>query len=152
MQCFPGSAERAAASLPPHVKVGAVTGHKDIRGSACSAAQPASDSTAAEILFAIPCESVLLTVRYVGAHNLETVWQCSQCNPYWYDWYCQECQLVNKFLYWSPSLHFGHCGQSCGCCRSEQADFGPCAACDDLVSLKRTCVRMRFLLKTYNGR
>ena len=152
MQCFPGSAERVAASLPPHVKVGAVTGHKDIRGSACSAAQPASDSTAAEILLAIPREPVLLIVRYVGAHNLETFWQCSQCNPYWYDWYCQECQMVNQFLYWSPRLHFGHCGQSCGCCRSEQAEFGTCAACDDLVSVKRTCVTMLFLLKTYNGR
>ena len=59
-------------------------------GFGSSAAQPASDSTAAELPSAISCESLLLTVRYVGAHNLETVWPCSQCNPYWYDWYCHE--------------------------------------------------------------
>ena len=152
MQCFSGSAEWPATSFRPNVKVGAATAHKQIRGSASSAAQPASDSTAAELPSAIFRESLLLTVRYVGAHNLETVWPCSQCNPYWYDWYCHECQLVNKYLYWSPRLHFGYCGQSCGCCRSEQAEFGACQACDDLLTLKRTCVTMRDLLKTYNGR
>ena len=120
--------------------------------SASSAAQPAPDSASAELVSAICRESVLLIVRYVGAHNLETVWPCSECNPYWYDWYCHECQLVNTYLYWSPKLHFGHCGQSCGCCRSEKADFGVCEACDDLLNLKRTCHKMRDLLKTYNGR
>ena len=146
------SAEQPAAPLRSNVKWDAATAHKKILRSASSAAQPAPDSAAAELDSAICRESVLLIVRYVGAHNLETVWPCSKCNPYWYDWYCHECRLVNKYLYWSPRLHFGHCGQSCGCCRSEKADFGACEACDDLLNLKRTCHTMRDLLKTYNGR
>ena len=99
----------------------------------------------------IPSESVSLIVRYVGAHNLETIWPCSECNPYWYNWYCHECQKTNTFLYWSQRWHHGHCGQGCCCCRSELgADCG-CPACDDLWRLKATCHTMRDLLKTYNG-
>ena len=116
-----------------------------------SAAQPASDSIAALVASVIPCESLLLIVGYVGAHNLETDWTCSECNPYWYNWYCHECRLVNKYLYWSPRRHFGYCGQCCGCCRNANGEHGWCDACDDLWNLKVTCHRMQDLLKTYSG-
>ena len=117
-----------------------------------SAAQPASSSTVAQLISKIPRESVLLIVRYVGAHNLETFWRCTDCNPYWYNWYCHECRKFNTFLHWSPRLHYGHCGQSCGCCRWENAEcFGGCEACEDLWNLKGTCHTMRDLLKTYSG-
>ena len=133
--------------------------------AASSAAQLASDSNAVRLASAIPCEAVLLIVGYVGAHNLETLWTCSQCNPYWYNWYCHECQDINRNLRWSPKFHFGHCGQSCGCCRSAngQRRLGlahgqrrqwigfPCEFCCDLWNLKRTCHTMKDLLKTYNG-
>ena len=126
--------------------------------SASSAAQPASDSTAAQLVPVIPSEPVLLIVRYVGAHNLETIWTCTECNPYWYNWYCHECRLVNKYLYWSPRSHFGYCGHCCGCCRSAAPGNGEhawkseiCEACDDLWNLKRTCHTMRDAVKTYNG-
>ena len=56
---FLRSAEQPASSFRPNAKVDAATAHKQIRGSASSAAQPASDSTAAELPFAIstPCET-----------------------------------------------------------------------------------------------
>ena len=117
--------------------------------SLSSAEQPASDSAAAQLVSAIPRELILPIVRFVGAHNLETIWTCSECKPYWYNWYCDECQMVNRFLHWSPRLHYGHCGQSCDCCRSANREVFPCEFCDDLWNLKGTCQTMRDLVKTY---
>ena len=54
--------------------------------SVSSAEQPASDSGAAQLVSAIPRELILPIVRFVGAHNLETICTCSECNPYWYNW------------------------------------------------------------------
>ena len=119
--------------------------------SVSSAEQPASDSGAAQLVSAIPGELLLRIVRFVGAHNLETIWTCSECKPYWYNWYCDECQMVNRFLHWSPRLHYGHCGQSCDCCRSANREVFPCEFCDDLWNLKGTCQTMRDLVKTYNA-
>ena len=116
-----------------------------------SAEQPASDSGAARPVSAIPRELILPIVRFVGAHNLETIWTCSECKPYWYNWYCDECQMVNRFLHWSPRLHYGYCGQSCDCCRSANREVFPCECCDDLWNLKGTCRTMRDLVKTYNA-
>ena len=111
-----------------------------------------------QLTSAIARDSVLLIVRYVGAHNLEAFWTCSECKPYWYNWYCRECKRVNNYRHWTPRLHYGHyravgltLRQSCGCCRSEHRDSFPCEACDDLWELKGTCHTMRNLVKTYNG-
>ena len=76
--------------------------------SARSAVQPASDSTAALLAAAIPKTLLLLIVRYVGAHNLEAFWTCSECKPSWYNWYCRECKRVNNYRHWTPRLHYGH--------------------------------------------
>ena len=127
--------------------------------SVCGAVQPASVSTSALLAYAIPETLLVLIVRYVGAHNLETFWTCSKCNPYWYNWYCRGCKRVNKYQHWTPRLHYGHertgsgltVRQSCGCCRSQHRDSFPCEACDDLWELKGTCHTMQDLVKTYNG-
>ena len=132
--------------------------------SARSAVQPASDSTAALLEYAIPKALLLLIVRYVGAHNLEASWTCSECNPYWYNWRCHRCKRVNNYRRWTRRRHYGHSDyttteadvpwtlrQRCGCCRSEHRDSFPCEACDDLWELKGTCHTMRDLVKTYNG-
>ena len=105
-----------------------------------------------QLTSAIARDSVLLIVRYVGAHDLETDWGCSKCNPYWYNWYCKKCEKSNKFLYWTPWKHFGHCGMNCGCCLSRAGAPWGCDACDDLWQLQATCPTMRDLLKTYKGR
>ena len=149
------SAEQPAASLrSKRAKHRRAAAPKRMLMCASSAAQPASNTVAASLASAIPSESLLLIVRYMAAHNLETTWPevCSECNPYWYNWYCHECQQVNRFLPWSPTLHFGHCDQSCSCCRSANGDLlGGCTDCDNLWNLKVTCSRMRDLLKTYSG-
>ena len=132
--------------------------------SARSAVQPDSDSTAALLEYAIPKTLLLLIVRYVGAHNLEASWTCSECNPYWYNWYCHGCKRVNNYRHWTRRHHYGHSDytmdnsyvpwtvrQRCACCRSEHRDSFPCEACDDLWELKGTCHTMRNLVKTYNG-
>ena len=120
--------------------------------AASSAAQPASQSTAALFPSVLCNESLLVIVRYVGAHNWEIIWWCSKCNPYWYNWYCDKCQQSNKILPWSKRTHFGCAeGAHCGCCRSAERQDLPCNACDDLRSLKVTCHTMRDLLKTYSG-
>ena len=52
-------------------------------------------------------------VRYLGAHNLKTIWTCSECSPYWYNWYCYKCQGLAKTVIaerWTPRKHFGRCG------------------------------------------
>ena len=132
--------------------------------SARSAVQPDSDSTAALLEYAIPKTLLLLIVRYVGAHNLEASWTCSECNPYWYNWGCVKCKRVNNYRHWTRRHHYGHSDytmdnryvpwtvrQRCACCRSEHRDSFPCEACDDLWELKGTCHTMRNLVKTYNG-
>ena len=132
--------------------------------SARSAVQPDSDSTAALLECAIPKTLLLLIVRYVGAHNLEASWTCSECNPYWYNWGCHRCKRVNNYRHWTRRRHYGHLDytmdnsyvprtvrQRCACCRSEHRDSFPCEACDDLRELKGTCPTMRNLVKTYNG-
>ena len=146
------SADRSAAQLgSDHTKNSAVWPVVAVRKISCSDVD-ASDSTAAQLTSIIPHESALLIVPYLGAHQLETMWECKECNPYWYNWYCKKCQKSNKFLYWTLRKHFGHCGQSCGCCRSQFGDaWGRCECCDDLLILKTTCRTMRDLLKTYNG-
>ena len=142
---------------------GGATAHRQ-SNSLSSAVQPASDSAAAQPLSAFPSESILLIVRYVGAHNLERNWPCSECNPYWYNWRCHRCKRVNNYRRWTRRRHYGHSDyitteadvpwtlrQRCGCCRSEHRDSFPCEACDDLWELKGTCPTMRDLVKTYNG-
>ena len=114
--------------------------------SLSSAEQPASDSAAAQLASAIH-----YAMRHVGAHNLETIWTCSECNPGWYNWYCRVCKRCNKYLRWSPRKHFGHCGMCCSCCRSATGEHGWCEECDALWNLKTTCPTMRDLVKTYNG-
>ena len=111
-----------------------------------------SQNTAALFPSVLSSESLILIVRYVAAHNWEIIWHCSECNPYWYDWYCDKCRQVNKILPWSKRTHFGCVmGTYCGCCRSAEKQELPCNACDDLRSLKVTCHTMRDLLKTYSG-
>jgi len=173
---FASSAEQPATSSRSNVTMDEAAAHTKMLRLASSAAQPASDNignSAVRPVVAVrniintathhssrdsmvqisnvPRESLLLIVRDVGAHNLETIWTCSECKPYWFNWYCDECQKTNKFLYWSQRRHFGHCGQSCGCCRSASGADGGCDACDELWNLKVTCPRMRDLLKTYDG-
>ncbi len=134
--------------------------------SLSSAEQPASHSGGAQPLSVLPKEVLLLMVRFVGAHNLETIWSCSECNPYWYDWSCHECLKdtgyracgsSGRFLRWSPSSHYGCCGRWCNCChmceccRSENRDVFPCEFCENLRNLKGTCRTMRDLVKTYDA-
>lgn len=137
-------------SWSAYMNVDALAAHKKTFRPASSAEQPASDSIAAQLDISIPCELVLDIVRFVGAHNLETIWECSECNPYWYDWYCHQCQLPCRYEYWSSIRHFGYCGLNCGCCRSEREGTG-CGACEDLLKLKGTCLTMWALVKTYSG-
>ena len=134
--------------------------------SASSADQPASNRTVAQLISNIAEESVLLILCYLGAHNLETIWSCSKCKPYWYDWFCDECLKdtghtacfsSGRFLRWSPSSHYGCCGDLCGCCRmceccrSENRDVFPCEFCENLRNLKSTCRTMQDLVKTYDA-
>ena len=134
--------------------------------SLSSVEQPASHSGGAQPLSVIPREVLLLMVRFVGAHNLETIWSCSECNPYWYDWSCHECLKdtghtacgsSGRFLRWSPSSHYGCCGRLCNCChmceccRSENRDVFPCEFCENLRNLKGICRTMRDLVKTYDA-
>ena len=126
--------------------------HKRLRGSPGSLSQVSAPRAAIQ-LSSLSQDSLLLILRAVGAHNLQAIWPCKECDPYWYDWYCHKCEKSNYYLYWSPSQHHGHCGQSCPCCRSELAEeFGGCGSCDDLLSIQATCRSMRDLLKTYDGR
>ena len=120
--------------------------------SASSADQPASNKTVAQLTSNIAEESVLLILCYLGAHNLEIRWPCTECNPYWYNWYCGECQMRNTFLHWTPTSHFGFCGMNCGCCRHKHGEDGWCDECDDLLNLKLTCRGMEEVVKTYDGR
>ena len=115
-----------------------------------SAVRPAVLRTATDFFFAMPEETVRLVVRYIGAHNLESVWECAACNPYWYNWFCEECQRHNWILYWTSKKHFGNCGEACGCCRTAISGVG-CSACEDLWYLKVTCHRMQDGVKRYNG-
>ena len=138
--------------------------HKKKCSSTSSAEQPASASTAALLSAAIANEQLLAIAGYVGAHNLESIWECSECSPHWYGWYCHECQLHIKYLQWTNPMHFGYCQRAkdydepyselfvhfCGCCRSRRDGSG-CEARDDLGVLKATCHTMRDLLKTYGG-
>ena len=134
--------------------------------SLSSAEQPASHSGGAKPLSVIPREALLPIVRFVGAHNLETIWSCSKCNPYWYDWFCDECLKdtghtacfsSGRFERWSPGSHYGCCGDLCGCCRmceccrSAKMDIFPCEFCENLRNLKRTCRTMQDLVKTYDA-
>ena len=102
-------------------------------------------------LSAMPREVLLPIVKFVGAHNLETIWTCSECKPYWYNWYCSVCRMSNRFLHWSPSSHYGHCGASCDCCRSAKKQIFPCEFCENLRNLKATCPTMQDLVKSYEG-
>ena len=137
--------------------------HKKKRRSASSAAQPTSVSTTAPLVSAIPSEALLVILGFVGAHNLEAIWECSACSPHWYNWYCTTCQLRSKYLAWSNRAHFGYCkladsfdnflysaNNFCGCCRSIKDAYG-CDSCDDLWYLKVTCHTMRDCLKRYSG-
>ena len=117
-----------------------------------SAAQPAADNHNAQLIDRLDTNLVHLILRYVGAHQLESTWDCSYCNPYWWGWYCHTCQMTNTILYWTPTRHFGHCGQNCPCCRTELADWGGCEGCWDLHILHATSHGLRSLLQTYNGR
>ena len=41
---------------------------------------------------------IIQILRFVGAHDLETGWKCTECNPYWSNWYCYQCQRESGFL------------------------------------------------------
>ena len=102
--------------------------------------------------YGVPHTALMLVFRFVGAHNLESIWACADCNPYWYNWYCHACTKFNRFLHWTPTEHFGHCGQSCGCCRSAVGHFGGCRACRDLRNWKVTSRDARSQLRYFDGR
>ena len=124
-----------------------------IRSSTSSLSQGGAQRAVTPPLASLPTDALLLILQSVGAHNLRAIWPCKECDPYWYDWYCHKCQKSNDYEYWSPKTHHGHCGQSCPCCRSELAEqFGGCEECEDLLSLHATCLSMRDLLRTYDGR
>ena len=95
---------------------------------------------------------IMWIIRFVGAHNLEVGWICTECNPYWYDWYCYQCRFSNWFLHWTPTGHYGQCGENCGCCRfREDAFLGPCGECLDLYAMSMTSCAMRGLILHYDG-
>ena len=145
--------ERSISSLSSSVNAQAEElANKRVRKSLSSMSRPSSDNISKELLTTMPDELLLLIVRCVCAHNIETDWECSNCNPYWYGWYCDECQRTNEIQYWSEREHYGSCDQSCGCCRTRNWDWAGCELCEDLLELTRTCRRMRNQLKTYNGR
>ena len=100
----------------------------------------------------VPHTALMLVFRFVGAPHLESIWACADCNPYWYNWYCHACTKFNRFLHWTPTEHFGHCGQSCGCCRSAVGHFGGCRACRDLRNWKVTSRDARSQLRYFDGR
>ena len=123
-----------------------------MRSSVGSAAQPPLNNTVPRVAFAqLPSDSLLPIVRFVGAHNLEIVWECSECNPYWYNWYCHHCEKINRYPHWSRTKHWGYCGKLCGCCRTAQKGSG-CGVCEGLRMVKGTNRKMRDVVKTYWGR
>ena len=100
----------------------------------------------------LPMASWSLIFRYVGAHNLEENWTCSQCQPWWHKWYCEHCKLPVPPA-WTNEKHFGQCGQGCGCCRFLMwEELGYCETCENLWILKVTCHEMRQALRSYDGR
>ena len=58
-----------------------------------------------------------------------------QCND------ATEHNIISLLLYhgpqkWTPTNHFNHCGQSCGCCRSQKLQmFGACEICEQGVTI-----------------
>ena len=119
-----------------------------IKKTICAAVpQPRDDTTFAWFPSAIPRGLVMTIVRFVGAHRLEAFWPCIKCKPYWLHWLCNDCNLINVYVEWSRTSHFGRCGKKCLCCRSARlrpslkaygAKTG-CLACEDLWQLKGTC-------------
>ena len=91
---------------------------------------------------------------FVGSHDLEANWGCDGCKPSWKNWYCSQCNHKVNVEQWTPRRHFGHCGQSCGCCRAElDVDgFGNCECCEDLICLSFASLETRRALNTYTGR
>ena len=75
-----------------------------------STVEPSSTRPPAVLLSAMPGEALMIIASYVGAHNLATIWECSECSPEWYGWYCTHCHLPSKYLHWSYTSHFGYCG------------------------------------------
>ena len=102
------------------------------------------------IYYTIPDTAFQVILRFVGAHNLEVIWRCIACNPYWYGWYCPGCKTPLRFLHWTPRSHFGYCGPRCGCCRTVSGLDG-CLICHDLKSWKVTSRDARELLRHFNG-
>lgn len=52
----------------------------------------------------------------------------------------QNAVVENHPEYWSTNNHYGICGQSCPCCRSEIEEipgFGTCPICDQLMLGKK---------------
>jgi hypothetical protein len=86
---------------------------------------------------------------FVGAHNLEAIWRCSECNPSWYNWDCHHCEKSVPPA-WTTDRHFGGCGQSCRCWRHEAGDW--LGACHILWVPKTVSWDMRLTLRSYNGR
>ncbi len=96
----------------------------------------------------------LLIFRFVGAHDMAATWACPGCKPSWTQRYCQQCsRTVPEVLQWTPEEHYGHCGQSCPCCRYKNEGWmGGCDQCSDLWVLKTVSHEMRLTLRSYNGR
>lgn len=119
---------------------------------------PTHNTTIALFPSAMSDSLVMTVLRFVGAHNLETFWPCTKCNPYWMYWHCHHCRLKNSYVAWTSISHFGRCGKKCLCCRSARlnrrkkdlAKLG-CRACEDLLQLGRTCRILRKLIKAYDG-
>ena len=89
---------------------------------------------------------------FVGAHILEWTWLCPECKPSWTGWHCDHCDLDVNVLEWTPDRHFGHCGESCPCCRFELGAHGACFECLDLWILKGVSHGIQETLRSYNGR
>ena len=48
--------------------------------------------------FLLVQRALMLVLRFVGAHNLERIWACGHCSPYWYKWYCHTCKRIPALL------------------------------------------------------
>ena len=105
-----------------------------------------------DYIASIPEPTAHLIARFVVLHDLEQIWECSFCSPYWYDWRCWYCLSWNTFQYWTPSRHYGNCGRACGCCRTRQGENIGCTTCEALLNLKATARHMRALIQPYDRR
>ena len=109
-----------------------------------------ADTAQQDCIAGLPEPTAHVIVRYAVLHDLEQIWECSFCSPYWYDWRCFYCLSWNTFHCWTPTKHYGNCGRNCGCCRTRQGEILGCNTCETLLNLKATARHMRALLQPYD--